>query len=334
MKQRGHTWIAIRAIGLVQDDPKTRGLADLLAPCVQHSYIGCWLPDMPKFKKGHGIVGNHTFKNTPYSGPNASRFVLNKAKLLSALDENLDLHTFLSNDTTLGPDWWDRSFKADQKDGQHLPNCISSLVDSIADMLLLGDPDLDYLVPGSTGYYGPYLDDRCTLSKEQVSTFFFMISHYIADCFMPCHADKRVLSAYNDDEHDIHKLWERHWETKIGTYFKKQKLKDCTDTSAQIIDRAKALDEKFGLTFHSPLTWVSDDYDAWETAVLWCRASFAFASILFPEDDFPYDGDEKPVFYNHFTDRDELSRFNRIILQGAVYATAATWKRIWRKFRK
>ena len=334
MKQRGHTWIAIRAVGLIQDDPKTQGLAEILAPWVQHSYIGCWLPDMHKFKKGHGIIGNHTFKNTPYFGPNASRFVVDKAELLMALDENLDLHNAVASDTTLDPDWWDRSFKADQKEGQHLPNCLSSLFDTIADMLLLGDEELDDLVPGSTGYYGPYLDEKCTISKEQVSTFFFMMSHYIADCFMPCHADKRALAAYVDDEPDMHRRWESHWETEVGTYFQKQNLKNCQDTSAQIIAKAKALDTQFGLTFHNPLTWPSDDRDMWETAVLWCRGSFAFASMIFPEDNFPYDGDEKPVFDTHFTDEDELARIDHVVLQSAVYATASTWKCIWRKFKQ
>jgi len=45
MKQRGHTWIALRAIGLIQDDPKTLNLAKILAPWAKYSYIGCWLPD-------------------------------------------------------------------------------------------------------------------------------------------------------------------------------------------------------------------------------------------------------------------------------------------------
>ena len=82
MKQTGHTWIALRAIGLIQDDPKTEGLAKVLAPWAKHSYVGCWLPDMSGFKKGHGIVANHTFKNAPYKGKNKTHFVVEKKKLL------------------------------------------------------------------------------------------------------------------------------------------------------------------------------------------------------------------------------------------------------------
>ena len=91
---------------MIQDDAKTKDLAKVLAPWAKHSYIGCWLPDMSKFKKGHGIIGNHTFKNAPYTGSNKSRFVLRKQKLLNALDTNLALHDFISSASTLDASWW------------------------------------------------------------------------------------------------------------------------------------------------------------------------------------------------------------------------------------
>lgn len=331
MKQRGHTWIALRAIGLIQDDTKTQDLAQVLAPWAKYSYIGCWLPDMQKFKKGHGIIGNHTFKNAPYTGKNKSRFVLRKQNLLDALDPNLALHDYISSDSTLGASWWNKPYKAIQKDGEHLPDCLSSLFDTIADMLLLGDPELDALVPGSTGY-GKYLDPSCALSKEQVSTFFFMLSHYIADCFMPCHADKRKLAAFL--KHGVHEGWERHWDKLVGSYFNKKKLKNTNDTSQQIIDKAKDLDATLGLTFKTPLTWPDTDNDIWETAIIWCRASFAFSCNIFPISTFPYDSQEQPLFKNYFTDGVKLAEYDRIVLQSAVYAVASTWKQIWRKFKK
>ena len=120
MKQTGHTWIALRAITLIQEDPKTRNLANILAPWAKHSYFGCWLPDMPNFKKGHGIVGNHTFKNAPYTGKNKSRFVVPKQKLLDGLDPNLALHDFLGSVSTLKTSWWNQPYKAVQKDGEQI----------------------------------------------------------------------------------------------------------------------------------------------------------------------------------------------------------------------
>ena len=331
MKQRGHTWIALRAIGLIQEDSKTRNLAQVLAPRAKHSYIGCWLPDMPKFKKGHGIIGNHTFKNAPYNGQNHTRFVVSKSKLLDALDPNLALHDYLKNKSALDSSWWDKPYKAVQKDGEHLPDCLTSLFDTVADLLLLGDPELDALVPGSTGY-APYLDSKCALTKEQASTFFFMLSHYIADCFMPCHADKRKLAAFKDKA--IHEGWERHWEKKVGIYFSKKRLKDTPDSSQQIIVKAKELDAPLGLSFKTPITWPDNKNDIWETAIFWCRASFAFSCNLFPPANYPYGGSAQPLFKDYFTDKAILAEYDRIVLQSAVYAVAGTWKRIWRKFKK
>ncbi|OGR04843.1 MAG: hypothetical protein A2511_15295 [Deltaproteobacteria bacterium RIFOXYD12_FULL_50_9] len=331
MKQACHTWIALRALGLIQDDPKTQDLAQILVPWAKHSYIGCWLPDMQKFKKGHGIIGNHTFKNAPYNGDNKSRFVVPKQKLLDALDPNLALHGYISSNSTLDASWWKQPYKAEQKDGEHLPDCLSSLFDTIADLLLLGDPELDALVPGSTGY-GDYLDPTCTLTKAQVSTFFFIMSHYIADCFMPCHADKRRLAAFETD--GVHEGWEKHWEKLIGADFKKTALKSTPATSEQVVAKAKELDTTLGLTFITPLTWPDNDNDIWETAIFWCRASFAFSCNIFPIGKYPYDSQAQPLFNEHFSDTAKLSEYDRIVLQSAVYAVASTWKQIWRKFKE
>ncbi len=331
MKQIGHTWIALRAIGLIQDDPKTRKLAQVLAPWAKHSCIGCWLPDMPKFKKGHGIIGNHTFKNAPYKGEGKLRFVVSKQKLLNALDSNLALHDYIRSILALKPFWWNQAYKAKQKDGEHLPDCLSSLFDTIADMLLLGDGKLDALVPGTTGY-SKYLDPACALTKEQVSTFFFIISHYIADCFMPCHADKRKLATFKKG--GVHEGWEKHWEKQVGTYFKKTKLLNTNDESRQVINKAKKLDSKFGLTFKTPLSWPNTDNDIWKTAIFWCRASFAFSCNIFPLDKYSYSSRKQPLFKEYFTDTAKLAEYDRIVLQSAVYAVASTWKQIWQKFRK
>jgi hypothetical protein len=165
-----------------------------------------------------------------------------------------------------------------------------------------------------------------------VSTFFFLISHYIADCFMPCHADKRKLCAFKRG--GVHEGWEKHWEKLVGTYYMKSRLNSTTDTSQQIIDKSKELDAKLGLTFNSSLTWPDNDNDIWETSIFWCRASFAFACNIFPLDQFPYGSRKQPAFKTYFTDSAQLAEYDRIVLQSAVFAVASTWKQIWRKFKK
>jgi len=93
MKQTTHTWIAIRALELIGQDRKTKGLAELLTPWVKYSYVGCWLPDMSQFRKGHGVVNNHTFKMAPFAGDHKDRFVISKDKLTAKIDSNIELHS-------------------------------------------------------------------------------------------------------------------------------------------------------------------------------------------------------------------------------------------------
>jgi hypothetical protein len=330
MKQKAHTWIAIRAIGLIQEDPQTQNLAKVLLPWAKQASIGCWLPDMAGFKNGHGIVGNHTFKNAPYHGENCSRFILPKSQLLDALDGSLALREYVQSESSLNDMWWTQPYKAEQKAGEHLPDCLSSLFETISDMLLLGDPDLEGLVPGTTGY-GSYLDRTCALTGEQVSTFFFMLSHYIADSFMPCHADNRKLSSFT--EGGIHEGWEKHWEKLVGPYYGKERLKATPDTSEQVVCKASDLDATLDLQFPMPLTWPKAKHDIWENAIFWCRASFALASYVFPPDQYPYDGEDQPRFDDVFTDQAKLEELDRVVLQSAVYAVASSWKQIWIKFK-
>ena len=62
MKQATHAWIAIRAVGLLENDPATKGLASLLKPHVQSAAIGAWMPDLADSKLGSGDIDNHVFK--------------------------------------------------------------------------------------------------------------------------------------------------------------------------------------------------------------------------------------------------------------------------------
>ena len=328
MKQITHSWIAIRAIDLVRRDPRTRNLAKILTPWVKHSYIGCWLPDMTGFKKGHGYTKNHTFKMAPYSSDDTNRFILKKNDLLKELDSNTDLYKYLKNECTLPTTWWDRSFKAEQPDGRHLPDCLSSIFDTILDLILLGNKEVDDLVPGPINY-SKYLTKKISLSKEQISTFFFMLSHYVSDCFMPCHCDNRDLASFKNN---IHKQWEIHWDRIVGNYFSKKELLKTSDSDEKIIEKTKEVDTKLGLDFKLPITFDKSD-DIWKISIFWCRGSFAFSSDLFKENNFSYTGNETPKFGEHFNDKHKLKGYDRVILQSAVYSVASMWKKIWRKFK-
>jgi len=59
MKQPAHTWIAVRAVGLLLDDPDTEEFGKLLAPHVKQAAIGAWMPDLQDAKIGGSKTENH-----------------------------------------------------------------------------------------------------------------------------------------------------------------------------------------------------------------------------------------------------------------------------------
>ena len=56
MKQRTHTWLAIRAIALLEDSGAAPGLVKLLKPYVNSVAIGSWIPDLADSKRGSGDI--------------------------------------------------------------------------------------------------------------------------------------------------------------------------------------------------------------------------------------------------------------------------------------
>ncbi|MCP4573703.1 MAG: hypothetical protein GY838_15195 [bacterium] len=333
MQKRTHAWIAIRALALLEEEGETDGLVSILKPRVRESAVGCWLPDDAYFKKGHGLTANHTFKIEPLQNDPAGRFILKRDDLLDHLDANTALHGFLAGPETenvLTDAWWSASYKADQPNGSHLADVLSSLYDTLMDLMLLGNEDVAALVPGEPGFHA-YLRPSVTMGRGQITTFFLMMSHYVADCFMPCHCDGRKLGSFNDDIDDVHHDWEWHWDRDItGTYFDKPKLSVCEDGPTAIMARAVSIDEKLDLQFPAAVAIERND-DIWEQAIHWCRASFALMSHLFPPADYPYDGDDTPSFTELF-DAERQKKYDAIILQSAVYTVASIWKKVWLKF--
>ena len=45
MNQRTHSWIAVRAIALLEDENTERNLVRLLKPHVRKASVGAWIPD-------------------------------------------------------------------------------------------------------------------------------------------------------------------------------------------------------------------------------------------------------------------------------------------------
>jgi hypothetical protein len=334
MNQRTHAWIAIRAIKLLEDEGQMSTLVDLLKPYTQEASIGAWIPDKRDAKPGGAQTQNHIFKIGPFDGARKTRFVVTRKKLTNRLGPERLITGFLDKYTAiLDETWWKGSYKADPSPGKHLANRAMALTINNVDMLILGDPAVQALVPGRIGFINQVPGNvRC--SAGQAAIFFFMLSHFIADALMPCHCDDRDLSDYDNG---LHMELEGHWSHEVGTYFEDDNLIRPGLNDDDILKQAASVDGKFGINFQNRVPNLGSD-DIWEEMVLLCRASFALASIIAPHDKYPY----KPgpqvmapfdsLFAQNQQGRDLLSEIDRVIMSDAVLNVAAVWKHIWTRF--
>ncbi len=336
MNQRTHAWIAIRALKLLEDEDKVPRLISILKPYTQTASIGAWIPDKRDAKLGGAKTQNHIFKIGVYNGVAKSRFIVKRGKLTSRLGRVRLISSLLEKYTDiLDDEWWGKAYKADPSPGKHLANRAMALTVNSIDMLILGDPAVQRMVPGRVAFINSVPENiRCPAG--QVAVFFFMLSHFIADSLMPCHCDERDLSDYDNG---LHMELERHWSKKIGTFFKDKNLTQPHLDVNAILNEATTVDEKFGITFQNQVPKLNSD-DVWEEMVLLCRASFALASVIAPPKKWPYKPrkQEMAPFETLFKSDEQgetlLSEIDRVIIHDAVLNVAIVWKYLWGKFHK
>lgn len=333
MNERTHSWIAIRAIALLEENGSEKDLVALLKPHARKASVGAWIPDQVDAKRGG--AGNstdcHVLKMEPYEGTLKGRFVVKKDDLLEKIGTYRKTHGYLQKDPTLKNDWWAAAFRGDiPKAGQHLPNRIMALSTMLKDLLLMGDKRVDQLIPGDIRF-AQYMAPELRTSAEAAAMYFFMLSHFVADVNMPCHCDGRKLSGYSEG---LHMELEDYWSKKVGTGFdKKNLLKEDTDTEL-ILETARGIDKNFGLSFDSgTIPDLHDKHDVWLETMYLCRASFAIASIIAPYKEYQYESDMRAPFETLFpgNNNQALTEVSSTILHDAVLNSAIIWKHIWNK---
>ena len=287
---------------------------------------------MADSKRGTGDIDNHVFKLKPYSGAGENRFITKREKLFKSIGNKRLIRTFIDNwDGVLGADWWNKPYKAEPAPGQHLANRSMALTTTLIDQLILGDSKLAKLVPGEVSF-ARNLHPEARSRGEQVATYFFMLSHFVADACQPCHSDARRLSGYGNG---LHKEMEAHWSKKVGTYFNKKKLLATTESPAKILKAARAVDSQFNLTFENSVPKIVAR-DTWLEVVTLCRASFAVACILAPPQSYPYDSNKltsfDDVFLSDNADPELLPDLNQAVAHDAVLNIAMIWKEVWSTF--
>jgi hypothetical protein len=347
MEQRGHAWIAARAIALLEDEDKESALVKLIRPYVREAVIGAWIPDKADAKRTGNRTDNHIFKITKLD-KKLDRFVASRAEMIKRLGPHRKMTAILeSARQPLDDLWWKGSYKADTSaPGKHTPNRANGLATTLKDLLIMGDKKVDKLVPGDVRFIKD-VDTAARTHAEAAALYMTMLSHFVADSCMPCHCDARNAGDYGYPRNKakemkqmrgttLHEGWERFWRKMIGTAFDQKKLVASKQTSKQVLDAARAVDAKFDIAFKTPIPELKSNTDVWLDTVNVCRASFAIASIVCPPETCKYNKAGQHVsFEEAFANRQSLlQELNRVILHDAVLNTAIVWKHIWQKVSK
>ena len=326
MDQITHTCLAVRAIGLLEDSNADPNLVALLKTEMHKTAIGAWMPDLQDTKRGSGKIDNHVLKmesmkkKDPY-------FAMGKKELLAILGDKRSINAYLIKDTVLDDNWWKDSYKATPAPGQHLGNRANALSIAIADLLIIGDQDLDNLVPGTVSFANQ-LDVTIRTKPEQAGLYFFMLSHFIADSCMPMHCDARKLNGFSAGLH--HEL-EMHWSGLMPNIFNKYKILESTLSSDEIIKESKKMDDVVGISFINEVPDLPVDADVWKEIIMMCRGSFALSCIVNPLST-PYDIDQKGKKFTDIDGTTLLKEIDAVVLHDAVLSIAIIWKSIWNKF--
>lgn len=331
MNQPTHAWIAVRAIALLEDNAICMGLVNLVKPHVLESAIGAWIPDESDSWRGGNAKALHTLKMGPMD-PNhtqRNRFIKRKEELIKELGTCRKAYNFLRQDVELNHDWWDDAYRAEgETHGKHLANRAMGLSVSIADLLLMGDAAVDHLVPGEVDYI-QHVPNAARTHAEAVAVYLAMMSHFIADCWMPCHTDCRKLATYSKG---LHNKMEEKWGEIVEDDFHHTRLIGSQLSANEILNMARHYDAQFGVQFGTRVNNLK--HDVWLDTVFSCRASFAICGMIASPDDYPYDDDTLSLpFSSAFAANAPYSfqDITSVVIHDAVMSTAMVYKYIWKR---
>ena len=228
MKQKAHSWVALRALKLIDDSKKVPKLSELLFYYLTDVWEGAWIPDTLIVDMAYG----HTWKMDSDAGIRGMRLSgqdwlrVNHQQLDKALvGKRLCLSYIEESDELQKP------YRAHPRYGGHLPNRVIALSHTVGDMLKLGDFPLSFYaqLKKKRGYKAKdasgvdlsaepikNLSLSPNFSARQIALMFFMLSHYVCDAHMPLHCDLRDSSESSCGRRipkslhpSIEKLWEK-----------------------------------------------------------------------------------------------------------------------------
>lgn len=337
MKQRGHAWIALRALKLIDDlvelgelPKEVKHLDELLFNYLPDVYEGAFIPDTLIVDNATG----HTFKMELLPADPTGRFTADYRALkrrLRGKRKSLEL----AKDV----DVLSRPYKAHARGG-NLPNRVLSISNSLSDMLKLSEfPFGQYnkvkrarAYRGAGGYSSTRiksLDLAPNFTGRQIALTYFLLSHYIADAHMPLHCDARDLSFDSGRQifRGFHAKLEKYWEThmpgdEVFLILPKLSLDDAVMRLPQGSIFAPIADGVAHFNFRQ----LAGRRHEWEEMVDVCRASFALSRHLIPN----RARDVSAIV--RFRSQAELEEASRAIFSDAVKTVAAIWVKSWMRY--
>jgi hypothetical protein len=331
MDQPTHAWIAVRAIALLEDNVICPDLVSLVKPHVLASSIGAWIPDESDSWRGGNAKALHTLKMGPMNlnHPQRLRFIKSKQDLTRELGSCRKAYQFLRKDNVLSQAWWNDAYRAEKEThGKHLANRAMGLSVSIADLLLMGDADVNNLVPGNVSYI-QHVPNAARTHAEAVAVYMAMMSHFIADSWMPCHTDGRKLTNYSMG---LHNKMEEKWGKIVESDFHHTILIGSSALPDAILTTARNYDSAFGVQFGSRVNNLKND--VWLDTIFSCRASFAICGMIASPSDYPYGDDTLSASFSTVFASGQPYSFQEItsvVMHDAVMSTAMVYKHIWQR---
>ena len=339
MKQRAHSWVALRALKLIDDSKKAPKLVELLSYYLSDVWEGAWLPDTLIVDMKYG----HIFKldNDPEMlGYDITKYDWRRVSY-DELDDRLCgkrlCLEYIKDSKELQDPYW-----IHEKYSGHLPDRVIAISHTIGDMLKMSDYPMAFYAKKkrSRAYMEEDLSKQNirdlslspNFSARQIAIMFFIISHYICDAHMPLHCDlrdyggKKLKRRLPRSLHpSIEKLWESQFPEKEKIILHDYTIKSLDDITQDLPGQSIIeIDTNPEYKLNKRIFKIKGD--EWNEMVYTCRISYALSRKWITK---PYDKVDK--FIDDIGD-DEFKRVTNYIFHDTVESIARIWYKTWIRF--
>jgi len=287
---------------------------------------GAWFPDSVI---SDNLTGGHTFK---------LRKPTNEGEILACPEIKNFTPKHLCSLKQLGIDENRLKEKLCIEDGYNLPDRCEALSHAIRDMVLIQDVERK----GS----------NILFNDDQITLYFLMLSHYLADAHVPPHSDARDFYGPST----IHPDMEGYWDAEIEKYYEFDKKRDVFDYDVAGVPELKdeAENEGFKNSFLYKVIeelnsrkWVlshkkdgSIDKDIfgagnkkiYDYAKAVCYASYLISTDFIPENISPSEYKEIKILEDPKY-KEKLDKLSVCVLADAIDSIAMVWLLTWDKYR-